>query len=88
MNTIEIKELQDVINHTIDQLPEKCRIVFMLSRFEDYSYQQIADELEISIKTVENQISKALKRLRKAVKCYEEQADKIKTESSYSFIAC
>ncbi|MEM1123605.1 MAG: RNA polymerase sigma-70 factor [Bacteroidota bacterium] len=59
--------LQQEIDRAIDSLPEKCRLVFVLSRFEEMSYQQIADHLGISIKTVENQISKALKSLRVAL---------------------
>lgn len=47
------------------QLPPQCRIVFELSRYEDMSYQQIADALEISPKTVENQMGKALRILRR-----------------------
>lgn len=64
---MEVEELKMRINESIDGLPDKCRTVFMLSRFEDMSYKQIAAELDISIKTVENQISKALKILRLAV---------------------
>ncbi len=67
---MEIAELQQSIDAAIDQLPEKCRIVFMLSRQEDLSYQEIADCLNISTKTVENQISKALKHLRVVLKPY------------------
>lgn len=64
---LETQELQKVITLTIAQLPEKCRIVFSLSRFEDMTYQDIADHLQISIKTVENHISKALKILREKI---------------------
>ena len=64
MENLETEELQVLINKAISKLPERCRIVFSLSRFEEMTYQQIADELGISIKTVENQISKALKVLR------------------------
>lgn len=64
---LEILELQKMITSTISQLPEKCRIVFSLSRFEEMSYQEIADHLEISVKTVENHISKALKILREKI---------------------
>jgi RNA polymerase sigma-70 factor (ECF subfamily) len=45
-------------------LPEQCRTIFQLSRFEQLKYQQIADQLNLSIKTVENQMGKALKILR------------------------
>lgn len=61
---LETAELQIRIDAAIDALPERCRLVFTLSRFEEMTYQQIADHLGISIKTVENQISKALKTLR------------------------
>lgn len=68
LHSVEAKlaeeEMQRRIDLAIDSLPEKCRIVFVLSRYEDMSYKEIADHLEISIKTVENQISKALKTLR------------------------
>lgn len=47
------------------QLPPQCRAVFELSRYEDMSYQQIADALEIAPKTVENQMGKALRILRR-----------------------
>jgi len=59
--------LQQEIDAAIDKLPEKCRLVFVLSRFEEMSYRQIAEHLDISMKTVENQISKALKSLRIAL---------------------
>ncbi|MEZ4955839.1 MAG: RNA polymerase sigma-70 factor [Saprospiraceae bacterium] len=65
---LEGKELEELINLTIDSLPDRCRLVFTLSRFEDLSYQEIATSLDISVKTVENQMSKALKVLRGALK--------------------
>ncbi len=61
---LEAEELQALIDQTIDALPERCRLVFVLSRYENLTYQEIADQLDISIKTVENQISKALQYLR------------------------
>lgn len=69
---LEANDLEKVINDSIDSLPDKCRVVFGLSRFEELSYKEISIELGISIKTVENQISKALKLVRKAVIEYEE----------------
>ena len=68
---LEAEDLQKVINDAIDSLPDKCRVIFGLSRFEELSYKEISTELGISIKTVENQISKALKLVRKAVIEYE-----------------
>lgn len=64
---LKAAELQARIDDAIDELPERCRMVFVLSRFEEKSYKEIAEELDISIKTVENQISKALKSLRIAL---------------------
>jgi RNA polymerase sigma-19 factor, ECF subfamily len=63
-------ELSVVITQAIDSLPDRCRHVFMLSRFEDMSNAAIAKELDISVKTVENQMTKALKVLRNAVDIY------------------
>lgn len=65
-------DLQESIDRAIDQLPDKCRMVFILSRFEELSYKEIADQLGIAEKTVENQVVKALKRLRISLKDYLE----------------
>ncbi|HSI91387.1 MAG TPA: RNA polymerase sigma-70 factor, partial [Adhaeribacter sp.] len=58
------QELEKLVAEGIEQLPEKCRIVFTLSRHEGLSYQQIAEELQISPKTVEAHMGTALKKLR------------------------
>lgn len=63
-------ELELKIEKIIEQLPEQCRKIFKLSRFENKKYQEIADELGISVKTVEAQVSKALKILREELKEY------------------
>jgi RNA polymerase sigma-70 factor (ECF subfamily) len=68
--SIEQDDLQALIDQSIASLPEKCREVFELSRFEGLKYQEIADKLQISIKTVENQMGKALKVLREDLKDY------------------
>lgn len=52
------------LSYAIAQLPTKCRQVFLLSRLNGYTYKEIAEEMNISPKTVENQISRALKLLR------------------------
>ena len=66
--TLETNELNALIERAIEALPERCRLVFKLSRLEEMSYQEIADKLGISVKTVENQIVKALKMLRDALR--------------------
>jgi len=68
LDSLEESELRKKIENAIDQLPEKCRIVFLLSRHDELSYAEISRQLSISIKTVENQIGKALKHLRSALK--------------------
>lgn len=65
---LEIEEQQALVNAAINTLPEKCRLVFVLSRYEQLSYKEIAQKLDISVKTVENQMSKALKSLRISLK--------------------
>lgn len=67
---IESMELEGKIREAIDSLPEKCREIFELSRFEGLKYGEIARQLDISIKTVENQMSKALKILREQLGKY------------------
>jgi len=57
-------ELQRQLQRALRQLPEKCRTVFQLSRFEELKYQEIAERLGISLKTVEAHMGKALKLLR------------------------
>src|SRR5690606_16648761 len=58
------KELQRQWEQALNQLPEKCRPVFQLSRFEELKYQEIAERLNISLKTVEAHMGKALRMLR------------------------
>ncbi|MGE0588755.1 MAG: RNA polymerase sigma-70 factor, partial [Cyclobacteriaceae bacterium] len=58
-------ELEREITMAINSLPEKCRIIFEMSRFEELKYAEIADKLGLSVKTVEAQMSKALSILRK-----------------------
>src|SRR5690606_17575924 len=57
-------ELSAAITHAIEQLPERCRLTFLLSRHEGLSYQEIAKVLGVSVKTVEMQMGRALKALR------------------------
>lgn len=63
-------ELADQVRVAINSLPPRCKTVFVLSRFEELSYKEIGEKLDISPKTVENQISKALKMLRAALNGY------------------
>jgi len=63
-------ELEKEIAVAISLLPEQCRMVFKLSRFEQMKYHEIAQHLGISVKTVENHMGKALKLMREYLKDY------------------
>lgn len=67
---MEGEELQAFIALALLQLPERCRLIFTLKRIEGYSVKEIAAQLEISPKTIENQITKALKHLRQELEPY------------------
>ncbi|MBV8253899.1 MAG: RNA polymerase sigma-70 factor [Chitinophaga sp.] len=61
---VHLRELKTRIAHAVNTLPDKCRTVYSLSRNEHLSHAEIASRLNISVKTVENQITIALKRIR------------------------
>ena len=63
-DTIEFSELELLINQSISHLPEKCRLVFTMSRIDGKKNCEIAEELDISVKSVEANITRALKTLR------------------------
>jgi len=69
-DTVVISELQEKIRNAIDQLPVERKKVFIMSRYDGLKYQEIADKLGISIKTVENQMGSALKFLREELTDY------------------
>ncbi len=62
---LEQTELEERIYQTIEQLPDKCKEIFKLKRFDDLKNREIAEKLKISIKTVETQMTRALKFLTK-----------------------
>lgn len=63
-------ELEERVNQILDQLPPRCKQIFIKSRFEGLRYKEIAHEMDISVKTVENQISKALRFFRRELQDY------------------
>ncbi|MFV5691419.1 RNA polymerase sigma-70 factor [Flavobacterium sp. LT1R49] len=67
INDIEYKDFEREIMSHVDELSPKCKEVFMMSRFEDYSNLEIATKLNLSIYTVEKHISNALKNLRSTI---------------------
>ncbi len=69
-DNLEFEELQNKIETAINKLPEDIQTVFIMSRFEDLKYKEIANKLNISQKTVEARMSKALTILRTDLKDY------------------
>lgn len=68
--TVMASELETRIYKAMDVLPEQCRLVFKLSRFEELKYAEIAEQLNISVKTVENHMGKALRIMREQLRDY------------------
>jgi RNA polymerase sigma-70 factor (family 1) len=67
---LQTKELEIAISAGLDRLPVECRKIFELSRFGELKYREIAETLGISIKTVENQMGKALRIMREQLAGY------------------
>ncbi len=65
---LDEKEMELKIHQAIDELPEKCMEIFKMNRFENLKYAEIASILDISVKTVETQMGRALKKLRERLK--------------------
>lgn len=65
-----ISELEEAINKALEKLPDKIRLVFEMSRFQELTYAEIAQKQDISVKTVEAYMTKALKQLRVELKDY------------------
>jgi RNA polymerase sigma-70 factor (ECF subfamily) len=64
------EDLKVSVDKAVEQLPEKCGEVFKLSRYEELTYKEIGETLNISVKTVENHMGRALRQLREALKSY------------------
>ena len=64
---MSIDEVEKQICRAIDSLPERCREIFIRIREEKQSYAQVAEELDISIKTVDAQLQKAVIRLKEMI---------------------
>jgi RNA polymerase sigma-70 factor, ECF subfamily len=67
---VQYKELQRIMQDSLDLLPPKCKAVFILIKYEEMSYAEAARSLDISVKTVENQMGKALKHMRMHLQDY------------------
>lgn len=65
-----MKEVSAKIQAVTDSLPEQCRKIFMMSRNDGLRYHEIAERLNLSVKTIENQMGKALRILRNSLQDY------------------
>ena len=70
LSELYLKEINELLQHCVEKLPEKCRLVFMMSRYQGMKNQEVADELGVSIRTVEAHIYNALKIIREELKDY------------------
>jgi len=70
---MEYKELEEILTRTIQKLPNRCKQIFQLHRIDGKKYREIAESLSISIKTVEAEMTKAYRILRKQVVQYSQQ---------------
>lgn len=70
LTELYVKEVNALLQESISKLPEKCRLIFMMSRYQNMKNQEIADTLGISIRTVDAQIYNALKILKVKLKDY------------------
>ena len=68
--SLQARELEGKLHRALEKLPERCREVFLLSRKQQLKYAEIASVMNISIKTVENQMGKALKILHQELREY------------------
>lgn len=68
----QAQELTSILMKEIDALPEQCGKIFKMSKLEGLKYKEIADQLNLSVKTIENQMGKALKVLRLKMKEYSD----------------
>lgn len=69
-NALSNEDIENILNDAINSLPEKCREVFILSRMEGLKNKEIAERLNISAKTVENQMTTAIRKLKVELKDY------------------
>ncbi len=70
IDRIDFQKLENIIQETIDSLPERCREVFLLSRVHDMKNREIAEKLDITVKAVEANITRALAKLRENTSQY------------------
>jgi len=69
-DTLTVNELEKKIRSCIDHMPMQRKKIFLMSRYEEMTYKEIAEKMNLSKKTIENQMGKALQYLRRELKDY------------------
>ncbi len=72
-NLLDVHKIEEIINSSIENLPPRCREVYLLHKNEDLTYKEIASQMDISLKTVENQMTIAIKKLKVQLAPYYDQ---------------
>ena len=70
LTELYLKEIKELLQHCMEKLPEKCRIIFEMSRNQGLKNKEIADKLNISVRTVDAHIYSALKTIKEELKDY------------------
>lgn len=70
---LEFEELRSIVSQAVDRLPARCKKIYQLSRDREMTHKEIAEELGISVKTVENQITIAIKKIKDFLELYYDQ---------------
>ena len=73
IENLSLQELEVALKAALDKLPERCRLIFVMKRLEGMSQKEIAESLSISTKTVENQMTKAMKTMTRALWDYKQK---------------
>jgi RNA polymerase sigma-70 factor (family 1) len=71
------KELKEAIGKAIDHLPERCKLIYILAKIEQLKYKEIAQILDISVKTIDHQLTIAIKKIGCEIKAYLEEKDTV-----------
>ena len=69
-DTVQMQELEQLIGQALSELPEKTRIIYKMSRDQEMTYEEIAQEIDLSVKSVEYHMTKALAHMRYKLKDY------------------
>lgn len=73
LDDLALDDLESALQEALNLLPERCRLVFVMKRLEGLSHKEISEALGISPKTIENQITKAMKVLKEALQAYRKK---------------